>query len=793
METPNKHTAPPLFPAGRFTLLDGAMGTMLQKAGLAAGARPEELLFSAPDSLTAIHRAYIEAGADIVYTNTFGANAKKLEGSGLAVADVVQRAVACARAACRGSAARVALDIGPLGELLEPVGTLSAEDAYALFAEMVQAGAAAGADIIAIETMTDLAETKAALLAAKENSSLPVMVSMSFEENGRTFAGTPVEAMAACLSGLGASALGINCSLGPAAILPLAKRLCAASPLPVFIKPNAGLPDPSGKGYTLDAEGFCREALGFAELGVQALGGCCGTTPDFIRALATALKNKTPVPSPHRPQSLLCSGTRVVAVDGVRPVGERINPTGKKRLQEALRSGDLGYLQSLAAEQEKAGAMVLDVNVGAPGVDEVALMPRAVKAVQAVCNLPLVLDSASPAALAAGLRVYVGKPLVNSTSGEAEKMQAVLPVCKRYGAAVIGLAMDENGIPDTAEERFAIAENILHHALEAGLPREDVYIDCLTLAASAGGAAPEATLQATRLVKEKLGLKTLLGVSNVSFGLPNRPLVNRSFLLLALWAGLDLPILNPGSADMMDAIAAFELLMGQDPDSGRFIARFPAADAPAAPLKSAPAASLQNAIQTGLRQEAAAEARRLLAEGRDGMAIIAEEMMPALDAVGQGFEAGRVFLPQLLASAEAAKAAFEVIRAQFGGSAEDGPPVVVATVQGDVHDIGKNIAKALLENYGFHVIDLGRDVPPAAVVEAVRSSGARLVGLSALMTTTLPAMQQTIQDLRAAQLPCQVMVGGAVLTESFALSIGADFYVKDARKSVEAAQQVHGM
>ncbi len=780
----------PIFKKDRFTLLDGAMGTMLQKAGLAAGARPEELLFSAPQTLVEIHRAYVEAGAEIVYANTFGANAKKLEGSGLAVAEVVQKAIACAKQACQGTAARVALDVGPLGELLEPVGTLTVEEAYALFAEMVQAGAAAGADLIAIETMTDLSETKAALLAAKENCRLPVMVSMSFEENGRTFAGTPVEAMAACLAPLGADALGINCSLGPAAILPLAKRLCQASSVPVFIKPNAGLPDPSGLGYTLDAAGFCHEAMGFAEIGVQALGGCCGTTPEYIAALATALKNQCPVTPARTQQSVLCSGTRVVVVDGVRPVGERINPTGKKRLQEALRSGDLGYLQSLAAEQEKAGAMVLDVNVGAPGVDEVDLMPKAVKAVQAVSNLPLVLDSANPAALAAALRVYTGKPLVNSTSGEKEKLQAVLPLCKRYGAAVIGLAMDENGIPETAEERFSIAENILNEALRLGIPRQDVYIDCLTLAASAGGATPEATLQATRLVKERLGLKTLLGVSNVSFGLPNRALVNRSFLLLALWAGLDLPILNPSSADMMDAIAAYELLVGQDPDSKRFIARFPAADAAPIPQKTGPV-GLQSAIETGLRGEAAAEARRLLESGVDGMALIAQEMMPALDAVGQGFEAGRVFLPQLLASAEAAKAAFEVIRAQYGAAAQEGPPVVVATVQGDVHDIGKNIAKALLENYGFHVIDLGRDVPPATVVQAVRQSGARLVGLSALMTTTLPAMEKTIQLLREEGLPCKVMVGGAVLTESFALSIGADFYVKDARKSVEAAQKVH--
>ncbi len=788
----------PIFENGRFTLLDGAMGTMLQKAGLPAGGRPEEMLFKAPDTLSTIHRAYVDAGADILYSCTFGANGKKLAGSGFAVEDVIQRAVSCAKAATGGSGARVALDIGPLGEMMQPTGTLGFEEAYALFAEVVKAGAAAGADLIAIETMTDLYEAKAALLAAKENSDLPVMVSMSFEENGRSFAGVPIEAMAACLAPLGASALGINCSLGPAAILPLARRLCAASPLPVFIKPNAGLPNPMGGGYSLSPEDFCREAEGFLPLGVMALGGCCGTSPDYILALAQITYGKAPVPPPYRPQSVLCSGTKALVVNGKHPVGERINPTGKKRLQEALRAGDLGYLQTLAAEQEKAGAMLLDINVGAPGVEEETLMPRAVRAVQAVCTLPLVLDSANPEALAAGLRAYNGKALVNSTSGEEKKLAAILPLCRHYGAAVIGLTLDESGIPDTADKRFAIAQKIQSRALSEGLRQEDIYIDCLTLSAGAGGAMPEETLRAVHLVKNRLGAKTLLGVSNVSFGLPNRPLVNRTFLNMALWAGLDLPILNPAATDMMDTIAAFELLVGLDPDSQRYVRRFEAGQAKtdttaAQAQKSGPAAPcLKTAIVDGLREEAAEEVRRRLGEGEDGMALVNGEMMPALDAVGEGFENGSLFLPQLLAAAEAARAAFEVIRSRYGQSGEEGPPVVVATVQGDVHDIGKNIAKVLLENYGFRVIDLGRDVAPSAVVEAAQKSGAKLVGLSALMTTTLPAMQATIEALRQAGLACKVMVGGAVLTESYAESIGADFCVKDAKKSVEAAKQVYG-
>ncbi|MDL2252613.1 homocysteine S-methyltransferase family protein [Ruminococcaceae bacterium OttesenSCG-928-I18] len=767
------------------------MGTMLQAAGLAAGARPEEMVFTAPEKLTEIHRAYIQAGADIVYANTFGANAKKLAGSDLTVSAVIQAAVSCAKKACEGTGARVALDIGPLGELLEPTGTLAFEDAYSLFAEMTAAGEKAGADLIAIETMTDLYEARAALLAAKEHSTLPVIVSMSFEENGRTFAGVSVEAMAASLGPLGADALGINCSLGPRAILPLAKRLCKAANTAVFVKPNAGLPDPLTGQYNLTAEAFCGECEGYLNLGVSAIGGCCGTDPDFIKALARLVQDHSPAPSAYVPQSLLSSATRVVTIDGIRPVGERINPTGKKRLQQALASGDLSHLQSLAAEQESSGAAILDVNVGAPGVDEVQLLPKAVKAVQAVCDLPLVLDSSNADALAAALRVYNGKPLVNSTSGEREKMESILPLCKRYGAAVIGLTLDESGIPATAEERFAIAENILLQALRFGLERQDVYIDCLTLAASAGGATPEETLRATLLVKETLGLKTLLGVSNVSFGLPNRPLVNRTFLNLALWAGLDLPILNPGASDMMDTIAAFELLMGLDPDSQRYIGRFRETESPAATPKNKGATPLRALIESGLRTEAASETRRLLEEGAEGLALVNGEMMPALDTVGQGFEAGTLFLPQLLASAEAAKAAFEVIRNQYGQSDLDGPPVIVATVQGDIHDIGKNIAKVLLENYGFRVIDLGRDVPPQTIVAAAKEHGAKLVGLSALMTTTLPAMEKTIAALREEGLSCKVMVGGAVLTESFAMKIGADYYVKDARKSVEAALEIH--
>ncbi|MFV0352150.1 MAG: homocysteine S-methyltransferase family protein [Oscillospiraceae bacterium] len=783
-----------IFEPGRFTILDGAMGTMLQHAGLKAGARPEELVFSQPELLTSVHRAYVEAGADIIATNTFGANSKKLAGSGLTLQAVVTAAVKCARNACAGTNARVALDVGPLGELLEPAGTLSFEDAYALFAEIVTAGEAAGADLILFETMTDLYECRAGLLAAREHTSLPVMISMTFEENGRTFAGVPVEAMAASLAPLGASALGINCSLGPAAIVPMAQRLCNASPLPVFIKPNAGLPDPLTGQHMLEPAGFCEEMQPYLTMGVSAVGGCCGTTPETIKLLVQKFKNQVPSASPYIPHSVLCSGTNALQVTGICPVGERINPTGKKRLQAALADGDVAYIQSLAVAQESAGAALLDVNVGAPGVDEVTLLPLAVKSVQAVSGLPLTLDSSNPKALAAALRVYNGKPLVNSTSGEEEKLHTILPLCKQYGAAVVGLTLDEHGIPESAEERLAIAEKILRTALQYGIPKEDVYIDCLTLAASAGEQGPAETLRAVSLVKQKLGLKTLLGVSNVSFGLPNRPLANETFLNLAFYCGLDLPILNPASQGMMDTVAAFEMLTGADEGARHYVSRFAAEGAkPIAPSPSGGSIPLDVAIEAGLKSEAGAGARALLTAGNtEAMDIVNNYLMPALDTIGRGFEAGTVFLPQLLAAAGAAQAAFEEIRAYYGSSAPQGEPIVIATVHGDVHDIGKNIVKVLLENYGYRVIDLGRDVPPDRVVQATKESGARLVGLSALMTTTLPAMEATIAALHAKNLPCRVMVGGAVLTEEYALKIGADYYAKDAKRSVDIAKEVLG-
>ncbi len=777
----------------RFTLLDGAMGTRLRSMGLDAYGRPEELAFTAPEALCDLHKDYIDAGADIVYANTFGVNQKTMAGSCHTASACITQSVRCAKKACEGTFARVALDIGPIGELLQPLGTLPFEEAYALFAEVVAAGAAAGADLIVIETMTDLYEAKAALLAAKENSHLPVMVSMSFEENGRSLSGTSVEAMAACLAPLGADALGINCSLGPKALVPLAMNLCKASPVPVFIKPNAGLPNPETGEFALSAQAFCQDMEAFLSLGVVAMGGCCGTAPEHIQGLFRLMQNKKPAPSPYQPTAMVSSGTRTVPLVGVCPVGEKINPTGKMDLLKSLQAGDLNPLLKLAKDQAQQGAAILDIHVGAAGVEETSILPQAVKMVQAVCDLPLVLDSGNPVALEHALRVYNGRPLVNSTSGEAEKMKRILPLCKRYGAAVIGLTLDEGGIPETAEARVVIAKRILNEALLAGLSKEDVFIDCLTLAVGTGVSNPAETVKAVRLVKEELGLKTVLGISNVSFGLPNRPLLNRSFLLMALQAGLDLPILNPEDADMMEAILAFSLLNGQDKDAKKYLASFEQKEMLALlPMPELEEKPLFLAIQRGLRTQAVEAVRTALEKGEDGMELLENQLVSALDALGEAFESGELFLPQLLAGAEAAKAASEVIRAAYPSEGSAGPCVVVATVQGDVHDIGKNIAKALLENYGFNVIDLGRDVAPETVLQAVQANDVKLVGLSALMTTTLPAMHKTVQQLREKAPGCKVMVGGAVLTEAYAQSIGADFWVQDAQKSVKVARAVYG-
>ena len=783
-----------LFDTSRTTILDGGMGTMLQAAGLPLGVRPETLALTQPDLLERIHHDYAEAGAQLLYANTFGASEHKLAGTGYTVEQLVPAAIACARRAAADTGALVALDIGPLGELLEPAGTLRFEDAYEAFARTVRAGQ--DADVIVLETMTDLYEVKAALLACRENSDKPVLVSMTFEANGRSFTGCCVESFAAVAAGLGASAIGINCSLGPTEILPLARRLCACVPnagIPVFVKPNRGLPRADGSGYDMTAEQFAAAMEPYKELGVSMVGGCCGTDTECIRLLAQRFAGFVPPLRKMESVSRICTPVRAVEISGPTVVGERLNPTGKKRFQQALREQDMDYLLSQAVSQMEAGAQLLDVNVGLPGVDEPALMVKTVRALQAVVDLPLVLDSSDPAALERGLRVYNGKPLVNSVNGKQEVLDTILPLCKKYGAAVIGLTLDESGIPAEAEARVAVARRIRDAALAAGIEAEDIYIDCLTLTASAQQDHVMDTLQALETCKRELGVRTILGVSNISFGLPCREYLNVSFLTLAMARGLDLAILNPNAEPMMAAVASYRVLSGIDAGSTAYIARYANA-APAAAAAQPGQVSLEQAVEQGLKSEAAAAARRLL-ETTDPLEVVNAHLVPALDRVGQGFEKGTLFLPQLLQSAAAAQSAFEQVRvalAEKGGNPVSRGAIVLATVQGDIHDIGKNIVKVLLENYGYQVTDLGRDVAPERVVEAVRRTGAPLVGLSALMTTTLPSMRRTIELLRQENLPCKVVVGGAVLTPEYAAEIGADFYARDAKATADIANKLFG-
>ncbi len=775
-----------------FVFLDGGMGTMLQALGIETEHVPEMLNLTDSASIMKIHRMYAESGSDIVYANTFGANRFKLRRCGHSVEEVVSAGVKNAREAVGGKAL-TALDIGPLGQLLEPSGSLSFEEAYDCFREIVLAGR--DADVIVIETMTDLCETKAALLAAKENSDKPVLVTMTFEENMRTFTGVSPDAMSAVLTSLGADAIGVNCSLGPAELLPVLEKICVDTPLPVIAKPNAGLPDPSTGLFNVSPEDFASSALSLAEAGVSILGGCCGTTPGHIKALVQALSGIKRKKREIRRKSVVCSAVSCVEINQPRIIGERINPTGKKRFKEALVNGDIDYILGQAVEQIHAGAEILDVNVGHPEIDEKAMMIRAVKAIQSVCDTPLQLDSTIPEVLEAGLRVYNGKPIVNSVNGEEESLEAILPLVKKYGAAVVGLTLDKGGIPKTAEGRFAIAEKILSRALEYGIPREDVFIDCLTLTASAEQDGVMETLGALKRVKTELGLKTVLGVSNISFGLPNRELITRTFLTMALQNGLDLPIINPNVDSITGAVRAYRLLAGIDRNSVEFIKVYSQDNASAVP-KAAPASSgtpdISYAVENGLKNDAVKAAKELLRE-HDPMEIINEYLIPALDAAGEKFEKGTIFLPQLILTAGAAQACFEVVKESLppGSDGVSKGKIVLATVKGDIHDIGKNIVKVLLESYGFTVIDLGKDVPPETIVEAAIKHQVKLVGLSALMTTTLKSMADTVALLSEKYTECKTVVGGAVLTASYAKQIHADFYAKDAKQTVDIAADIY--
>ncbi len=799
-------------------ILDGGMGTMLQAKGMELDEIPELLGIKKADWIIDIHRRYVNAGADMIYMNTFGANSYKLSRTEFSVDDVIHAALANARKATEGTDTLVALDIGPIGQLLEPAGSLAFDDAYSIFKEQVIAGK--HADCIVIETMTDLCELKAAILAAKENSTLPVICTMSFEENQRTFTGCQISALALTAEGLGVDAVGVNCSLGPLELYPVVEELLRWTSLPVIVKPNAGLPDPETNKFTITAEAFAEAMLPYRQMGVRIFGGCCGTTPEFIKSMVRTF-NKSELDETKKiscvKRSAICSATKTVTIDEPRVIGERINPTGKKKFKEALLNNDIDYILHQAIEQVEAGADILDVNVGLPGIDEKAMMVTVVKELQGVVDVPLQIDSTSPEVIEAALRVYNGKAIVNSVNGEPESLSSVLPIVKKYGAAVVGLTLNKAGIPKTAEERFRIAEEILQEAERLGIAKEDVFIDCLTLTASAEPEGVKETLKALHQVREELGLQTVLGVSNISFGLPSRELVNQNFLMMALMQGLTLPIMNPNSEGMMGALRAYRLLTNLDKNAVDYIARYQdvtiqttasigtseaTGSKETKKESSKPVISekdmkkktdLSSAIEQGLKKEAAVYTSELL-EQMPSMQIVDQYLIPALDSVGARFEQGKVFLPQLILSAAAAQSAFDVIKADIAASGTDAVNkgiIVIATVHGDVHDIGKNIVKVLLENYGYTVIDLGKNVPKEEVVNAAIQHKASLVGLSALMTTTLPSMEATIALLREKNAECKVMVGGAVLTKEYAMKIGADYYCKDAKEAVDTAKQVY--
>lgn len=806
--------------AKRMVLLDGGMGTMLQAAGLKPGEHPEVFALDHPDVVLEVQKSYVDAGSRLIYANTFGANPRKLAGTGIDTETAVKTNIAIAKKAAAygeekyGEKVLVALDAGPIGELLEPFGTVTFEDAYEAYKEQVIAGAEAGADLVVFETFTDLQDARAAVLATKEHTDLEVWVTMSFEESGRTFTGTKVSAFALTMEGLGADAIGINCSLGPNEIYPLAKELSDWTNLPIIVKPNAGLPDPETGGYDLKAEDFAEQMMQYKELPLIAMGGCCGSNPDFIREL----KKKTNagegfgalfdgVDRPVKKRRGICSATQVAEFGGVRVIGERLNPTGKKKFQQALLDHDLGYICKIALAEEEGGADILDVNVGVPGGNEKELMVEVVKALQGVVSLPIQIDSGDAEVVEAALRVYSGRALVNSVNADDERLDAFLPILKKYGAATVGLCLDESGMPDTAEGRFEKAEYILKRVTEYGIPKEDILIDCLALTVSAQQNQAIETLKALRRVNEELGLHACLGVSNISFGLPARSHITENFLIQAMQCGLDFPIINPNTLALMDAVASFKVLSMQDVNCEEYIARFSnrteqtiVSNGTGAANNGAGAAdsgemTIEQAVLKGLKDETRRLSEKKLEEMTEEE-LINNELIPALDKVGELYEKQVIFLPQLISSANAATAAFDMIKERIatkgGNDNVSNGTIVICTVKGDIHDIGKNIVKVILENYGYKIIDLGRDVDPVKVVEATKQHDAKLVGLSALMTTTLPAMEETIQLLKKECPGVKTFVGGAVLTPEYAEKIGATYYSADARASVAVAKEVFG-
>jgi 5-methyltetrahydrofolate--homocysteine methyltransferase len=780
-------------------ILDGGMGTLLQEKGLKAGQFPELWNLTHPEEITAIHKAYYESGANVICTNTFGANALKFDADTLrsVICAAVSNAKTARETANSTKEKFIALDIGPTGKLLKPYGDLDFEDAVSIFAETVKIGVSCGVDLILIETMNDAYETKAAVLAAKETCDLPIIVTNAYGSDGKLMTGATPGAMVATLEGLGVDAIGANCSLGPRQLMGVAEELLACASVPVALKPNAGLPHLDGEKtvFDVDPDEFADVMAILACKGLRLLGGCCGTTPAHIAALSEKVAGLDPIPVTDKGLTVVSSYTHAVEF-GEKPllIGERINPTGKKRLKAAILEEDFDYILSEGVAQQEKKVHVLDVNVGLPGIDEAGILTKAVTSLQEIIDLPLQIDTADVDAMEAALRRYNGKALINSLSGKEESMAAIFPLVKKYGGVVVALTLDENGIPATAEGRFEIAEKILKTAEKYGISRKNIVFDTLCMPISADSSAGKVTLQAMARIRRELGCHTILGVSNVSFGLPNRDAVNGVFFTLAMENGLSAAIMNPNSSEMWKAYYGFNALKGLDENCAAYMenaASFCAVQAVAA----APAAvdfgeGLQYAIGKGLKDQAAAITARLL-ETTAPLEVVNTQIIPALDKVGKGFEEKKVYLPQLLMSAEAAKAAFEVIKTRMAGGEKGSSKAifVIATVEGDIHDIGKNIVKLLLENYGYRVMDLGKDVPPQQVVDAVIRHQAPLCGLSALMTTTVPAMEATIKLLRQQAPWCKVVVGGAVLTKDYADAIGADFYAKDAMEAVRFAEK----
>ncbi|KAJ51054.1 5-methyltetrahydrofolate--homocysteine methyltransferase [Clostridium tetanomorphum] len=775
-------------------IFDGAMGTMLQKMGLKVGELPEILNLLDRDKIINIHKKYIKAGANIITTNTFGANELKLKNSGYIPEEIIASAVNNAKKASEGKEVLIALDIGPIGQLLEPIGTLTFEEAYEIFKKQIICGVKHGADLILIETMTDLYEAKAAVLAAKENSNLPVICTMTFQQDRRTFTGCTPLSMIMTLEGLGVDALGVNCSLGPVELEPIVDDILNYSSVPVIVQPNAGLPQVINKTtvYKITPLEFAKVAKNMVEKGVSIIGGCCGTDDEFIRELCKSVRDIKSKEINKKYICGVCTPTKGIIVDGVKVVGERINPTGKKLFKEALRNNDMEFIFKEAIVQIEAGADVLDVNVGLPEINEEEMLPRVIKDIQSIIDTPLQIDSSNAKAIEKALRIYNGKPIVNSVNGEDKVLDTVLPMVKKYGALVVGLTLDNTGIPYKAEDRYNIAEKIVNRALKYGIGKENIIIDCLTLTASAQQENVMETLKALSMVKEKLNVKTTLGVSNVSFGLPNRELLNRTFLAMALEAGLDLPIINPLDVNIMDTIQAFNVLSNKDYDSKEYIKTYGIVKEEKVKLNIQGEIDLKEAIIKGLKEESIELTKKLLKE-KSEMEIINEYLIPALDIVGERYEKGIIFLPALIQSAETVKKSFHVIKEKlvledknkiFKGK------ILLATVKGDIHDIGKNIVKTLLENYGYDIIDLGKDVSKEIIVDQILKNNIKLIGLSALMTTTVKSMEETIQLIREKNIDCKVMVGGAVLNEEYANMINADFYAKDAKEAVEIAKKV---